>query len=58
MICETCKNSGRRGMVLKASGFPHFRDFWIPCLTCNGSGLVHCCEGDREQPEPKTNDQA
>lgn len=22
-----------------------------PCAACAGSGIAHCCEGEREQPE-------
>jgi hypothetical protein len=58
MICATCKDSGFRGMVLTEVTFPAFRGDgystkWAPCPTCNGSGIAHCCEGDREQPEPE-----
>lgn len=24
---------------------------WSPCPQCWGSGIVHCCEGERAQPE-------
>lgn len=46
MICETCHGAGylparvldnqRRGAWVK-----------LPCTDCGGSGIVHCCEGDR-----------
>jgi hypothetical protein len=47
MICETC--GGERTLpVFEISGEQIGE---IPCPTCGGCGLAHCCEGDQEQPD-------
>lgn len=57
MRCEACQGTGR----VKAPSYPvppPDRDHSIglsiaprfPCPTCGGSGIAHCCEGEREQP--------
>jgi RecJ-like exonuclease len=40
MRCEVCQGTGQNWLT-------------VICSECGGSGLQHCCEGLREQPEPK-----
>lgn len=44
MRCERCQGGGR---VLPGRGSPSY----ALCPDCNGCGVVHCCDGLREQPE-------
>jgi hypothetical protein len=43
MKCEACHG---RGVVLRRS-YPGNELFPYPCEICGGSGLAHCCEGER-----------
>jgi hypothetical protein len=52
MICELCDGCG----YVLAPGVrldDPTRRLWLklPCGDCGGSGITHCCEGLREQPE-------
>ena len=60
MICEACHGTGRRlnpaltvhstmtgGWVENPHGLP----LLVPCDECGGSGVAHCCDGLRAQPE-------
>lgn len=47
MICEMCSGTGR---VLPMTN-THLILSWYPCPGCEGRGVVHCCEGDVEQPD-------
>lgn len=47
MICERCSGTGKK--VLARIGR---NEHYEPCPDCYGFGIVHCCDGDREQPEP------
>ena len=29
------------------------RTRWEACTQCGGNGIIHCCEGECEQPEKK-----
>lgn len=55
MICETCHGTGRQYyfplIPLDGRSAP-----WHPCPTCGGCARQHCCDGLREQPEPKRED--
>jgi hypothetical protein len=54
MICELCDGCG---YVVAPGVRPDdpTRRVWLklPCGDCGGSGITHCCEGLREQPEPE-----
>lgn len=43
MICPLCFGRRRLMWIFQAS---------TPCSYCNGTGVIHCCEGDQEQPDP------
>jgi hypothetical protein len=47
MLCELCQGTGWLD-VPKEWNRPGLKDI---CPDCMGSGLAHCCEGDREQPD-------
>jgi hypothetical protein len=57
--CQTCQGLGRRyqyfklrtdtGSVLTPP--PLFDVQTVVCSDCGGTGIEHCCEGLREQPE-------
>jgi hypothetical protein len=56
MRCETCDGTGWKDKVHRVNKrlSPQFhwlehQDF-LECLDCGGTGVAHCCEGDREQP--------
>ncbi len=45
--CDEC-----HGIGMKVRWHPAGRlEALYPCPKCNGSGIAHCCEGGREQPE-------
>lgn len=44
MRCESCQG---RGWIVRRRD-----NYWVYCPDCGGSGVTHCCEGDRAQPEP------
>lgn len=46
MRCETCAGDGYK--IHQGIGA-------IPCPSCNGSGVGHCCDGLREQPANEFN---
>jgi hypothetical protein len=46
MICETCQ-----GTKLNLED-TLFQVPVAPCPACNGFGIVNCCDGLQEQPEP------
>ena len=49
MVCERCH--GRGIWVYRVDRITKFPDLNARlCPDCGGSGIVHCCEGDREQP--------
>lgn len=52
MICERCHGRGER-VVRCPDKSGRYEDRWLPCPQCQGRGVVHCCEGDRECPESK-----
>lgn len=43
MHCDVCHGMGTTLYISFPSGEPMPR----PCRACNGSGLAHCCEGER-----------
>ena len=53
MICETCIGIGE--ILIDGYGMPvsRLRDaiMMVPCPDCDGSGITHCCDGLREQPD-------
>ena len=61
MRCETCRDSVRRGYVTVAWQEGGLVQPWDeprvvltreePCPDCNGTGIVHCCEGEQCQKE-------
>lgn len=64
MICPTC--GGARGRLVETyQAFVRYEEFtdglrpvtqmipvtqFVPCQTCGGCGVAHCCEGDQAQP--------
>jgi hypothetical protein len=42
VICEACHGDG----------FTLVAGMVVPCGECGGSGIAHCCEGERPVPEP------
>jgi DnaJ-class molecular chaperone len=52
MICPACQGKGfiLPAFARKKDGAP-VGTASTPCPECNGSGVVHCCEGDQAQPE-------
>jgi hypothetical protein len=48
MICDLC--GGKRQVVILRT----FMREVIPCPECGGSGVTHCCDGLREQPQTDT----
>jgi hypothetical protein len=53
-LCQACRDSRFRGMVVTKVTFTRFRGngyltSWSPCPECGGSGIEHC-DGLREQP--------
>ena len=54
MRCEKCQGAGHR----KSPYIVGLKDGDIytvnVCTDCGGTGIAHCCEGMREQPEPET----
>jgi hypothetical protein len=52
MRCPRCFGMGVCSYSLVTpSGFV-VGDCRETCPTCNGYGIIHCCEGDREQERP------
>jgi hypothetical protein len=60
MICEVCHGTGKRlnpALSLDRSplaglrGNPKGLPLLVPCEDCGGSGVAHCCDGLRAQPE-------
>jgi DnaJ-class molecular chaperone len=49
MRCETCRGTGRAIYQLRSGHFVGVAG--EPCRDCNGSGVVHCCEGERCSPD-------
>lgn len=53
MRCETCQGTGKT-MSRAPFGDPA-KDLYtctmIACPECGGSGVTHCCDGMREQPD-------
>ena len=43
MRCETCQGWGRTRQGEERNPFPPL----LPCPDCGGSGVAHCCEGER-----------
>jgi len=55
MICNKCYGAGLRREQLD----PEYYEGWnitvtYVCEECSGYGVVHCCDGMREQPEETT----
>jgi hypothetical protein len=53
MICPQChgKRTFPAGKLLHESPEERCEDICVPCTTCQGQGVIHCCEGEQEQPE-------
>jgi hypothetical protein len=55
MNCPTCFGIGE--VLIDKDGQPvsRLRDAatMITCPECGGCGKIHCCEGERAQPEPE-----
>lgn len=64
MICEACHGEG----IMWADSIPAFgvmpgdpdrpdkaRPLQWPCEACGGTGFAHCCEGERPDCAPDTN---
>lgn len=59
MICERCHGAGwifslPPGVNAFEMRVPALANAMrrVPCRTCGGCGLAHCCEGEICQPEP------
>ncbi len=53
MKCNHCHGFGNIAIMLSDKR-KHYR--LDPCPQCHGSGVVSCCEGVCEQPEPRAED--
>jgi DnaJ-class molecular chaperone len=53
MRCERCQGSDHVVIVRATETGEWMQTELIaqPCPECNGSGVAHCCEGERPQPE-------
>lgn len=55
MRCETCKGQGSRLIPIKHPLSDAMPGIYVgnaaPCPDCNGSGVAHCCDGLKEQPD-------
>ena len=58
MICVECQGAGE--VHYYSRDLQRYGGAWLtqmkPCPRCGGFGVVHCCEGDREQPSPAVPD--
>jgi hypothetical protein len=63
MICEACYGSGKRlnpALIVSTDAHsytvrvhnPDGLPLLVTCDECHGSGVAHCCDGLRAQPEP------
>ena len=50
MICPVCHGAGKIRQWLSLMGGALWRD--VPCESCGGCGVAHCCDGLCAQPEP------
>jgi DnaJ-class molecular chaperone len=48
MKCDKCNGSGK--MPVKSL------EYYRTCDRCGGFGIIHCCEGEKEQPEVINNE--
>jgi len=55
MNCPKCHG---RGVVHEAFDAWCEVWHWLPCYDCRGSGIVHCCEGECEQPKGESDGSA
>jgi hypothetical protein len=55
MICSSCYGIGEVLVDREGKPVSRLRDAatMITCPECGGCGIVHCCEGMQEQPEPE-----
>ncbi len=63
MRCAACQGTGRKiktvatpvagARLAKVVARHPPLQFNIPCEACGGTGISHCCEGERSQPEEK-----
>jgi DnaJ-class molecular chaperone len=49
MRCDHCHGTGGVNRVVHQEG--RIVVELTPCPECGGSGVAHCCEGAREQPD-------
>jgi hypothetical protein len=52
MICDICGGDGVLPIVNIDENTGPVLCGEEPCFECGGTGIIHCCEGLREQPEP------
>lgn len=52
MICELCDGDGVLPVIAMPEGKPVITGE-EPCFECGGTGITHCCEGLRPQPEQR-----
>ncbi len=45
MICEECRDSELLGHIEVPASIGPFRKAWVPCPSCGGSRVAHCCDG-------------
>lgn len=50
MLCDRCIGTGFSHKY-KKKGKYFDCIVCVPCEECGGNGIIHCCEGLREQPE-------
>ena len=57
MRCEACQGSGQIMMNWSSHLFDsEGSNSLFPCPTCHGTGITHCCDGDRINDKPELTD--
>jgi hypothetical protein len=57
MRCEDCHGEGRHVVIMREfvgrDGNCWRDELVYPCESCGGSGVAHCCEGERPDLAPE-----
>ena len=48
MLCPACFGKGTCVIPKMSEDAP---PIFMLCVICGGNGIIHCCEGEQEQPE-------